>query len=163
MQAACAALPLLCLMPALLLNPNRPLIPLSTLAGIPALPDGIRTRVLNLHDAYASRNDPLHAIRGDLPAHCPVVGFAGGPTQSAYSLFKPFGTRRVIEVNRENVESFEWLVAARSGILERVGKPWDEWLAGSPYAVVDQYRITFTARVGPEDWYLLRRKSVAAN
>ena len=153
-----ACLPLLCLMPGLILNPNRPLVPLSTLAEIPAVPDGIRTRILKLDEAYSSRSDPLQAIRKDLTAHCDVIGFAGGPTQSSYSLFKPFGTRRVIEVNRENAESFEWLVAAPTGILERVGTPWDKWLHDSPYTVVGKYRITFTVLVGPEDWYLLQRK-----
>ena len=120
-------LPLLCLMPGLTLNPNRPLIPLSTLAEIPAFPDGIRTRIRKLNEAYSSRSDPLQAIRKDIPENCDVIGFAGGPTQSAYSLFKPVGTRRVIEVNRANAESFEWLVAAPTGIRERVGKSWEEW------------------------------------
>ena len=158
MRASYAWLPLLCLMPGLILNPNRPLIPLSTLAEIPAVPDGVRTRILKLDEAYSSRSDPLHAIRKDIPANCQVIGFAGGPTQSAYSLFKPFGTRRVTELNRANAHSFEWLVATPSGILERVGKPWDEWLSSSPYTVAGKYRITFTAQVGPEDWYLLQRK-----
>ncbi len=158
MRASYACLPLLCLIPGLILNPNRPIIPIATLAKIPAVPAGIRTRVLKLDEAYSSRNDPLQAIRADLPPDCDVIGFAGGPTQSAYSLFKPFGTRRVVEVNRTNSDSFEWLVANSNGILERVGKPWDEWISGAPFTIAGKYRITFTAMVGPEDWYLLKRK-----
>jgi hypothetical protein len=158
MRASHSFLPLLCLMPGMVLNPNRPLIPLSTLAAIPAVPSGMRARIAKLDEAYSSRSDPLHAIRADLPADCKIIGFAGGPTQSSYSLFKPFGKRRVIEVNRENVDSFEWLAAARSGIPERVGKSWDEWFPGSGYEIVGRYQITFTVLHGPQDWYLLRRK-----
>lgn len=157
-RASFAFLPLICILPGLILNPNRPLIPLSTLAEIPAVPDGVQTRILKLEAAYSSRSDPLHAIRADLPPDCREVGFAGSPTQSAYSLFKPFGSRRVVEVNRANVESFEWLVAAPIGINERIGKSWDEWLPNSSYVVARKYHITFTAQVGPEEWYLLHRK-----
>jgi hypothetical protein len=162
-RASYVCLPLLCLLPGLVLNPNRPLIPLSSLAEIPAVPDGIRTRILKLDQAYSSRSDPLHAIRADLPKDCTTIGFAGGPTQSAYSLFKPFGTRRVVEANGANANSFEWLVAAPTGIMESIGKSWDEWLPGSPYDVTGKYRITFTAQVGPEDWYLLHRRPDAGS
>jgi hypothetical protein len=159
MRLSHAFLPLLCIMPGLVLNPNRPLVPLSTLAQIPAVPAGMRARIAKLEEAYSSRSDPLHAIRSDLPASCNIIGFAGGPTQSSYSLFKPFGTKRIIEANRTNIDSFEWLVAARSGIPERTGKSWDEWFPGSPYEIVGQYRITFTVLHGTQDWYLLRRKA----
>ena len=158
MHTACTFLPMLCLLPGLALNPNRPLIPLSALASIPGMPDGFRKRIFKLDEAYTSRADPLHSIRNDLPVQCNSLGFAGGPTQSSYSLFKPLGTRRVIEASRANVESFEWIVASPTGIQERLGKSWDEWLPYSSYTVAARYRITFIAQVGPEDWYLLHRK-----
>lgn len=153
----CIWLPFLFLLPGLLLNPNRPLIPITAMAGMPGLPSNFKTRLASLNDAYDSRSDPLHAIRKDLPAECGIVGFAGGPDESAYSLFKPFGQRKIIEVHQGNADSFEWMVAATDGIQERTGQPWDEWLAQSPYSVVSSYRIAFKASVGRQDWHLLRR------
>lgn len=158
----CMWLPFLFLLPGLLLNPNRPLIPLTALAGIPSLSPTLKTRLSRLHEAYDSRSDPLHAIRKDLPAECGTLGFAGGPSESAYSLFKPFGQRKIIEVHQGNANSFEWMVAAPDGIKERTGQAWDEWLAQSPYSVVRSYRIAFKASVGARDWHLLRRSQLAA-
>jgi hypothetical protein len=160
-KAAFVWLPLLCLLPGLILNPNRPLIPLTAIAAVPALPSSLRDRILDLHQGYASRNDPLHAIRTGLPADAAVVGFAGGPTRSAYSLFKPFGSRRVIEAHRANIDSFEWLVAMPEGIRERLGMSWEDWFASSPYEIVAQHQVTFVTSFGPENWYLLHKRPVA--
>ena len=154
-------LPLLFLLPSLVLNPSRPLIPLKTLSALPVLPEKMRDRILSIHEGYSSRNDPLHEIRAALPTDCKIVGYAGGPTRSAYSLFKPIGSRRVIEAHRGNVNSFEWLVASPEGIKERVGQSWEQWLAASPYTISSRYCITFTVQFGPEDWFLLRRKNTA--
>jgi hypothetical protein len=157
-RMAVAFIPILCLLPGLLLNPNRPLVSFNALAALPALPEKMRDRILSIHEGYSSRNDPLHEIRAALPTDCKIVGYAGGPTRSAYSLFKPIGSRRVIEAHRGNVNSFEWLVASPEGIKERVGQSWEQWLAASPYTISSRYCITFTVQFGPEDWFLLRRK-----
>lgn len=113
------------------------------------------------YTAYSSRNDPLRALRNNLPDGVDLLGFAGGPTQSSYSLFKPYGTRRITEVNRQNSASFEWLVACPSGILERTGEPWDLWLQASPYTIVSSHEIVFTVQHGPEEWFLLRAKEIS--
>ncbi len=159
---ACNWLPFLFLLPALILNPNRALLPMSTLANAPGISQNMRTRLTALHEAYDSRSEPLRPIRLDLPKAAMTIGFAGGPTESAYSLFKPFGNRKIVEAHTENIDSFEWLVAARTGIKERTGQSWDEWLASSPYQVANSYRITFTVLFGAQDWYLLKRKPTAS-
>lgn len=154
-----ALIPVAFVLPGLVLNPNRPLVPLSLISSIPSLPEGVRSRILDLRKAYASRNDPLADLRKDLPATAREVGFAGGPTQSSYSLFKPFGSRRVVEARRHNAHSFPWLVACPSGILERTGIPWEEWLASSPYTVVSSHPVTFTVQHGSENWFVLRSRN----
>jgi hypothetical protein len=158
-RMAVTIIPILCLLPSLLLNPNRPLIPLKALSALPVLPEKMRDRILSIHEGYSSRNDPLHEIRSALPTDCRLIGYAGGPTRSAYSLFKPIGSRRVIEAHRANINSFEWLVASPEGIKERAGQSWEQWLAASPYTISSRYCITFTVQFGPEDWFLLRRKN----
>lgn len=150
-RASFAILPLACIMPGLVLNPNRPLIPLSYIASFPLLPASLHSRIDSLNAAYSSRGDPLHAIRADLPADCREIGFGGNPTHPAYSLFKPIGSRRVIEIHQGNSTDCEWLVAAPLGMEERTGQNWDQWLAASPYDVINHYPITFLVRVGPRE------------
>lgn len=150
-------IPFFCILPSLLINPNRPLIPLARLAEFPGLSSELKTRLSKLDEAYGSRSDPLHEIRDDLPENCQILGFAGGPTESSYSLFKPYGSRKIVEVHKENVDDFEWIVAASDGIRDRTGKNWEQWIEMSSYSIASRYHIAFKASVGAKDWYLLHR------
>lgn len=153
-----ALIPLVLVLPSLILNPNRPIIPLSYLSAFPGISESNRKRITDLTAAYGSRNDTLAGLRDHLPPEAREIGFAGGPTQSAYSLFKPFGSKRIIESHPGNIDSFDWLIACPSGILERTGKNWDEWLASSPYHVVASQPVVFTVLHGSETWYVLRSR-----
>lgn len=150
-------IPALFLLPALTLNPNRPLVPLRALAELPGLPAGISSRLKSIHSGYSDRNDPLAVLRRQLPAN-ESVGFAGSPARSSYSLHKPFGSRRIIEVTSDNWNEFEWLIATPWGIESRTGLDWQTWLEQSGHEVLDHRELTFYTRAGSESWYLIGKR-----
>jgi hypothetical protein len=147
--------PALFLLPTLLLNPNRPLIPLTPLAALPGVPSGLRQRVFEVYDSYARRNELLATLRNRLPRDVPV-SFGGGGDQSALSLFKPLGHRKVYDLSPAREPLADWVVGTRIGIERRMGTSLENWENGR-YRRVFEDKIASKVSFGPEPWYIFHR------
>lgn len=86
------------ILPALLMNPARPLLPMSSLIGM-LKSRGIHSPTLDrmetVYGVYANRSDAHQAVRKLLPESASLIGFAGTSDESEYSFWLPLGTRRV--------------------------------------------------------------------
>ena len=138
------------------LNPNRPLLPTSLLIDLPGLPESVRSRMTQVYQTYSIRGEFLAPFREKIPAG-ELVGFAGGGDNSAYSLFKPFGTRHITNLSPRTVDSVQWILATRDGFERRLGMTLEQWEPASGFT--KQYQETIVSRVatGPEDWLLYRK------
>jgi len=94
----CSLVALLPIIPALVLNPARPLLPMSSIIGkikAAGVRNAILTRMETVYDVYAKRSDAHQSVRELLPEKASSIGFAGTSDESEYSFWLPIGTRRV--------------------------------------------------------------------
>jgi hypothetical protein len=148
-------LPVLFLLPALVLNPNRPLLPASFVSNLPLVPEQINQRMQAVYSAYSRRNDLLADLREAIPAG-EAVEFGGPGDSPSYSLFRPFGSRSVYELGRVPNPNAKWVVGTQEGIEMRTGMPVDEWeslghLRHHEAMIVDKISK------GPDRWCVWRR------
>jgi hypothetical protein len=155
-HALLSVIPAVFLIPALFLNPNRPLLPASLLTHLPGLPESVRARMAQVYQAYSMRGELLAPFREKIPAG-ELVGFAGGGDNSAYALFKPFGTRHVTNLSLRTLDSVQWILATRDGFERRLGMPLEQWEPASGFTKVYQKTIVSRVSTGPEDWLLYRK------
>ena len=151
-----SVIPAVFLLPALFLNPNRPLLPTSFLPRLPGLPESVRTRMIQIYQTYSIRGELLAPFREKIPAG-ELVGFAGGGDNSAYTLFKPFGTRHVANLSPRTLDSVQWILATRDGFERRLGMPLEQWEPTSDFTKVYQETTVPRVSTGPEDWLLYQK------
>ena len=149
-------IPALCLLPGLILNPNRPLLPMDALAAHPSLPAAYRQRIESVYQAYQNRSSILTPLLENIPLE-DSIGFAGGGNHSALGLFKPYGKRKVLSLTRSNEYFAEWIVGTSEGIEKRMGISFQDWEAKSGYRLVERKEIISLATIGPETWYIYKR------
>ncbi len=145
------------LIPTLLLNPNRPLLPKSAVKSLPIIPAGVRSRMVQVYNTYSNRGELLAVFRERIP-NADLVGFAGGGDHTAYALFKPFGHRHVTNLSPRTVDSVKWIVATRDGLERRLGITLEEWEASSDFIMAYQETIISRVSTGPEQWRLYQKK-----
>lgn len=151
-----AVIPALFLLPSLLLNPNRPLLPSSLILNLPGLPTSMKTRMCDVYSTYSKRGELFAPFRGRIPA-TGRVGFAGGPDHSSVSLFRPFGTRQVVNLSPRTQNSVTWVLATRDGLERRLGVTMNEWEQSSGFRKVEEREITSKVQTGVERWSLYQR------
>ena len=149
-------IPALCLLPGLILNPNRPLLPMDALANHPSIPPSYRQRIESVYQAYQNRSSILTPLLENIPLE-DSIGFAGGGNHSALGLFKPYGKRKVLSLTRSNENSADWIVGTSEGIEKRMGVAFQDWEAKSGYRLVEKKEIISLATIGPETWYIYKR------
>ncbi|MES2659792.1 MAG: hypothetical protein V4689_14330 [Verrucomicrobiota bacterium] len=148
--------PALFLLPTLCLNPNRPLIPESALVRLPGVPAGVKSRMTGVYQTYARRGELLAPLRVRIPLS-ERIGFAGGGDNSAYALFKPFGTRQVVNLSPRSEAGLKWVVATREGLERRLGIPLETWEQRGEFTKVREEVIVSRVSTGPETWLLYHR------
>lgn len=157
----CAALSL----PALLLSPARPLIPVVPLLEV--LGPERFPRLTAVYSTYARRPDcysPLfEKLESKMPAELWFVGGADDPEAPAW---KPLNTRSVrqwtaIESSSEAaIPSKERIVlASELGIRERFGLSVDDFIEITGADELARADLNIRAARGPERWYLFRVSS----
>lgn len=150
--------------PALILTPSRPLWP--AVAGSEWLahrwPDKPSVRRLaTVYSCYAHRNDLLAPLRAALPANVREVGFVAGIDDTDYSLWRPFGKRRVVYLRHgphEKLslpENIKWIVIKRDVWAKVSPLPLKEWAAQHQAKIVLSVPIRSTVSAGDETWCLL--------
>jgi hypothetical protein len=159
-----AALLSLSVVPALVLSPSRPLWP--AMSGSEWLaqhwPDRPWVqRMATVYSCYAHRHDLLAPLRAALPAGVREVGFVAGEDAIDYSLWRPFGKRRVVYLRHgphEKLslpENIEWIVIKRNIWADVSSLPLEEWAVQHRAKIVLSVSIMSTISAGDETWCLL--------
>jgi len=159
LAAACA----LSVLPALLLNPARPLIPAKTIlatAKACGLNGAAIQRVEKVYGVYGNRNDQLEEVRLHLHFGSKVIGFAGTADESEYSLWKPLGGRNVIDLNPvdgkvPDLDGVEVIVGSEWGINDRYHMKADELAARVDGKILWREKIVIMAGREPQEWYVI--------
>lgn len=126
-----SVLSMLPIIPALVCNPARPLLPMISI--VHALKErgfamGLMTRMETVYQTYANRSDANRSVRDLLPPHAKVIGFAGTSGESQYSFWLPLGERRVVDFmptagrRPPDPTGLEAIVASEWGCMDRFGK-----------------------------------------
>jgi hypothetical protein len=151
----------LSVLPAMVLSPSRPLWPAKTvlneLAG--RKPDN-RTvrRLLSIYQVYSNRADNLAPLKLYVPSDCRVVGFLGTTDDSELSLWRPFGTCRVVDITPANQScvlhdgTVPVAVVSRRGVSEIMNQHFERWIAQNHGTVIYSRKLTVKASDGPGDW-----------
>jgi hypothetical protein len=122
--------------PALVLSPSRPLLPVESISArlSERFPDsGTLQRAHMVYSSYAHRNDLLAPLRDKLPESAMRIGFIAGSNDTDYSLWKPFGHRRVVWMYRDQrlldlPDNVEWLIIKRNFWPELSDEPLADWI-----------------------------------
>ena len=155
----------LSVLPALILTPSRPLWPVQTLSGwlTRQHPDSaLARRLTTVYSCYQNRNDLLAPLRAELPDNAVNIGFIAGDNDSDYSLWRPFGRRRVTYLRDDThllpawPADIEWLVVKRSAWPEIADAPLEAWAGQHRMEIVCSVPIRFLASADEETWCLLR-------
>ena len=155
----------LSVLPGLILTPSRPLWPVQTVSGWLSRkhPDSSLTRRLTtVYSCYQNRNDLLAPLRARLPDNATNIGFIAGINDSDYSLWRPFGQRRITGLRddtrplRPLPADLEWLVVKRSIWPEITDVPLEAWALEHRMEIIFSVPITAFASGTEETWCLLR-------
>jgi hypothetical protein len=148
----------------LIVTPGRPLWPAETILSnlAAAQPESrLLSRALNVYAVYAGRSDPLACVRPLLPADLRRVGFLGNPDDIDISLWRPFGTRRVLHVLLNDPpqairqRNIEYVVVGGFNLNEN-GMTIQSWLDRTGAQLVATTNATLRVAEGRQDWYVTR-------
>jgi hypothetical protein len=159
-----AVIAALSVLPAVILSPARPLFPAVSVADwllqyYPDKPAAQRTAAVYL--AYAHRNDALAPLRAGLPTGVLKIGFLAGENDTDYSLWRPFGLRRVeylqsgADPSIKVPDNVEWLVVKRAGWQEATHVPLETWAAQHDAKITLSIPIVTLVSWGEQTWCVL--------
>jgi hypothetical protein len=155
---------LLSAFPLVLLNPARPLFPVHLIAGeLEKLhaPAALTQRYDQVYGVYAFRFEGFHALQNDLPASERVVGFIQDGNNPEASLWRPFGSREIVEVkpewSREELErrGIYFIVIGQEALDDDYHTTIDALMRQWSAKLAARQDLTLLAQRGPETWYVL--------
>jgi len=159
-----AGVAMLAVVPIILLTPARPVIPFEQLAKIihgPAL-----QTVAAKHHYWAVMRDDLAPLREQLPPGVARLGYAAGFRDTSYGLWKPFGSRVIVELGlplaakTRPPADLEYAVVTASGLQSRYGMGLADWLnfyhAEIVYELKRSISLTSSGPATYDFWYLVR-------
>jgi hypothetical protein len=159
-----AALCALSVLPAIILSPSRPLLPMEKISAKIARqhPDSATAqRLATVYSAYAHRNDALAPLRAGLPDGVLKIGFFGGGNDTDYSLWRPFGSRQVeyllIDADKSIhiPDDVEWIVVKRAAWSEATDLPLETWAAQHRAKITLSVSIVTLVSWGEQTWCVL--------
>jgi hypothetical protein len=155
---------ILVVVPVILLTPARPVIPIERFARIfhrPALQS-----IAAKYHFWAVLRDDLAPLRDQLPSGITRLGYAAGLRDTSYGLWKPFGSRVVVELGlplgskSKPQADVQYAVVSERGLQERYGMDLKTWLnfAGSRVVYEFRHNTDLEAHSDPhyESWYLVK-------
>jgi hypothetical protein len=155
---------ILAVVPVILLTPARPVIPVERLAQIFHRP-ALQTIAVNYH-YWAVMRDDLAPLRDQLPPGVTRLGYAAGLRDTSYGLWKPFGSRLVVELGlplgsqSKPPADMHYAVITERGLQQRYGMDLKTWLNFTGGQVVFEHRhnVNLLAHSDPhyESWYLVK-------
>jgi hypothetical protein len=124
-------------------------------------------RLATTYTTYAHRNDVLAPVRSALPDSAQEIGFVAGSNDTDYSLWHPFGVRRVIwlrDRSRPGLQvppGLKWMVIKRAVWPEVSEQPLEDWAAAHHATIVAEVPVTTLVTWGAENWCVLRLEEEA--
>ncbi len=155
-------------LPVVILTPVRPLVPIASIASITGSPAIDRIAGKYRHWKYLC--DDLATLRENLPQDEAMLGYAGGFRDTPYGLWKPLGSRTIVELGLPTGPHAKWppqgmnhaVVTAR-GLKERYQMELGPWLTTVRGEVVFEYsrNLMLDASSPPqyESWFLVKLNS----
>jgi len=150
--------------PVIILTPTRPLFPAQTFAritGSPAL-----AKVAEQYHFWASLRDDLSPLRDQMPPDATRLGYAAGFHDTAYGLWKPFGSRVIVDLGLPLASGnlpppdLQYAVVTERGIRERYQFDLKTWLDRTGGEIIFTYprNVMLDAHSPPkyESWYLVK-------
>ena len=168
----CSFLLLAPIVPALLLNPARPLLPMTGIIGklkANGINNGILNRMEIVYNVYANRSDAQRLVRELLPPDTASIGFAGTSDESEYSFWLPWGTRIVREVapvangQMPNTRGFDAIVTSDWGCNDRFGITPEQLAERIGWTIIGSTRIRIYASNESARWSVLSPGKPMAN
>jgi hypothetical protein len=152
------------ILPALAMNPARPLLPMKELLGL-LKEKGIRSPMLSrmeiVYEVYANRSDAYHTVRNLLPANVTSIGFAGTSGESQYSFWLPLGTRRVTDYTPRSdgklpdSSEFDAIVASSWGTNDRFGMTAEQLAEKLDWTIIGTTHVRALASTAATEWSVL--------
>jgi len=159
-----ALLAALSVLPAVVLSPARPLFPAVPLSRwlLKQYPDSPKVqRAAAVYLAYARRNDMLAPVRAGLPDWALKIGFLASGNDTDYSLWRPFGSRRIESLQFDGGRPFalpadiEWMVVKRAVWQEATSLPLETWAAQQGAHITLSVPIVSLISLGDQTWCVL--------
>jgi hypothetical protein len=153
------------ILPAVILSPARPLWPAQQFLRWMAqrAPDSKaiqRARVV--YDVYAKRDDYLAPLKARLPEGARMVGAIPTANDLEGTLWKPYGSRKIVEVLTPSPDDPALAMLRGSAIItspraigERFGLTPESYAAAIRGRIAARELIAQKAGVGPEEWVLI--------
>ena len=117
-------------------------------------------RALKVYSTYAQRNDALAGVRDLLPPETKIVGFIGTEDDCDYSLWRPFGSRRVehflLSDSPEYIHQRASIVVVGGFNLQSQGQTLDGWLNATHAELIGTTNATLKLTEGAQPWSVAR-------
>jgi hypothetical protein len=148
----------------LIFSPPRPLLPL-----VPLLkqfdaensPYKSLRRIWYVYYVYDRRPESFAPVIQKLPSGASPLGFIGFDEPEA-ALWKPFGSRRIIHIVREDsaeqirAQGLHYALVSEHFFGQHYPMKFDEWLAQNHASLMEEFKLRNHAGQEPEGWWLVR-------
>jgi hypothetical protein len=132
-------------MPIIVLTPARPLLPPPVISWLESKPS--LSFLADRYRHWADLRDPLGQLRAAIPPEAKKLGYAGGFKETPYGLWKPFGSREVIELGLPvgskagPPPDLLYSVVTEAGLQTRYGADLETWCRATQAEVIFQLRV----------------------
>jgi hypothetical protein len=151
-------------LPLVILSPSRPLFPTGMVAQYLAkMAPSALVRFNLVYGVYASRFDDLKDLRVYIPKNENAIGFLQGGDDPEVSLWRPFGSRQVIDVGPEKSADelkmlhVHFVVVSGDALEERYHIKIDDLAKKWTATVIAEKDLAIKAHTGWEPWYVVYR------
>jgi hypothetical protein len=150
--------------PIIILTPARPLVPVQTIARLTH--SHAVSKVAGQYLFWDEMRDDLAPLREQLPPGVTRLGYAAGFRDTSYGLWKPFGSRVVVELGlplgakTPPPADLEYAVVTAGGLQSRYGMSLKDWLifyhAEIIYEMKRSISLVSSDPANYDSWYLVR-------
>lgn len=149
---------------ALLLEPSRPLWPAKTFFSHPpplAAWASLWQRAASVYGTYGERHAVFLPIRRRLPADAETVGFFNGGDDPVATLWKPYGSLRVLEITAQDTledlqkSGIRYAIMGERGVRELTQTDLDQWISRFRGRILSEFKIVPSVSRGQERWVLI--------
>ena len=158
---ACAAQ--LMVLPSIIINPARPLLPVQEMTDFldhSRSWQSLASRACAVYSVYGRRNDGLAIVRDNLPISTRNIFFAGTSDESEYSFWKPFGARKVSDMQAQGKNNLPFtgsniIVGSQNGIHDRFGLTPEQFVQKMEGTIIWSGLVSTRAGGPPSQWFII--------